>query len=164
MKRCVWIVVLLVAIGCVRRPDLESERAEIRSTDAAWAAAAGARDADQAASFLAEDAILMPAHEPAIHGRDAIARWMAQMLANPGSSITWATTDVDVAASGDFAYSIGTNQVQIQMPDGSTITDPGKGLTVWQKHEDGNWKVVLDIFNSDTPLTPPAASDTTVGQ
>ena len=163
MKSVIRILALLSAISCVRVPDLESERAEIRTTDAAWAAAAAAKDADTAAEFLAEDAVMMPAGQPAIFGRDHIAQWMADMLANPGFSITWATTDVGVAQSGDFGYSIGTNQVQMQLPDGTTFTDRGKGLTIWRKHENGNWKVVLDVFNSDTPLAPPAASDTTAG-
>ena len=163
MKPLAWIVVLLVAMSCVRRADLESERAEIRATDSAWAEAAASKDADKAAEFLADDAVMMPPNQPPVFGRDHVAQWMAQMLASPGFSITWATTDVGVANSGDFAYSIGTNQVQMQLPDGTTITDPGKGLTVWRKHENGNWKVVLDIFNSDTPMAPPAASDTTAG-
>lgn len=163
MTPLVWILLLLLAIGCVRRPDLDSERAEIRSTDAAWAEAAASKDADAAAEFLAEEAVMMPPNQPPIFGRDHVAQWMAQTLASPGFNISWATTDVGVAQSGDFAYSIATNQTQMQLPDGSTITDHGKGLTVWRKQEDGNWKVVLDIFNSDMPVTPPAASDTTAG-
>ena len=164
MTPLIWILILLSAIGCVRRPDLDSERAEIRTTDASWAQAAAEKDADSAAEFLAEGAVMMPAGQPAIFGRDHIARWMAEILASPGFSITWATTDVGVAQSGDFGYSIGTNQIQMQLPDGTMYTDRGKGLTIWKKHENGNWKVVLDIFNSDMPVTPPAASDTTVGQ
>lgn len=164
MAPLVWILILLSAIGCVRRPDLESERAEIRTTDAAWAAAAAEKDADVAAEFLADDAVMMPPNQPPIFGRDHVAQWMAQTLASPGFNISWATTDVGVAASGDFGYSIGTNQIQMQLPDGTVINDRGKGLTVWRKHENGNWKVVLDIFNSDMPVTPPAASDTTAGQ
>jgi len=159
MKPLIWILVLLSAIGCVRRPDLDSERDEIRTTDAAWAEAAAAKDADEAAEFLAEDAVMMPPNEPPIFGRDHVAQWMAKTLASPGFNLSWATTDVDVANSGDFAYSIGTNQIQMQLPDGSMYTDRGKGLTVWRKQEDGNWKVVLDIFNSDSPMAPPAASD-----
>ncbi len=164
MTPLVWILVLLSVIGCVRRPDLDSERAEIQTTDAAWASAAASKDADSAAEFLDDQAVMMPPNQPAIFGRDHVAQWMAEMLASPGFDISWATTDVGVAASGDFAYSIGTNQIQMQRPDGTTITDRGKGLTVWKKHENGNWKVVLDIFNSDMPVTPPAASDTTAGQ
>jgi ketosteroid isomerase-like protein len=164
MAPLVWIVVFLSVIGCVRRPDLESERAEIRTTDAAWAAAAAAKDADVAAEFLADDALMMPPNQLPVFGRDHVAQWMAQALASPGFNISWATTDVGVAASGDFAYSIGTNQIQMQLPDGTIVTDRGKGLTVWRKHENGNWKVVLDIFNSDLPVMPPAVSDTTAGQ
>jgi uncharacterized protein (TIGR02246 family) len=166
MKRFfVLLAILMVAVsGCAKKTDVDAERAAIRTTDAAWASAAAAKNADEAASFLAADATMMPPHESVIVGKDAIAQWMAQTLSNPGFSISWQATAVDVAASGDFAYSTGTNQVQVSMPDGSTITDTGKGLTIWKKQADGTWKVAVDIFNSDTPMTSPAAPADTTGQ
>ncbi len=155
----------LLVSSCVKKADIEAEKTAILTADAEWASAATARNAERAASFLADDAVFMPPHEPVIVGKDAIAQWMAAGLADPAFSISWQTTEVVVAASGDFAYSTGMNQIQITMPDGSIMTDTGKGLTVWKKQADGSWKVAVDVFNSDAPMMPPAASDSTaVGQ
>ena len=39
------------------------------------------------------------------------------------------------------------------MPDGTPMGDFGKYATIWKKQPDGSWKVVLDIVNSDVPVT-----------
>jgi uncharacterized protein (TIGR02246 family) len=153
-------ILLLVAFGCAQKADLEAERTAIRTADAQWAQAAAAKDATEAAKFVAVDGTMMPPNSPAITGADAIAAWMSQTLATPGFAISWEMTAVDVAASGDLAYSLGTNRVQMQMPDGTLVGDSGKGLTIWKKQADGTWKVVVDIFNSDTPIVPPLADTT----
>jgi ketosteroid isomerase-like protein len=38
---------------------------------------------------------------------------------------------------------------------GKPVQERGKYLTVWRKQADGNWRVVIDTFNSDAP--PPKA-------
>src|SRR6266550_3141383 len=40
---------------------------------------------------------------------------------------------------------------------GKPSVDRGKYVAVWKKQADGNWKVALDIWNTDLPL--PAPSD-----
>jgi len=37
---------------------------------------------------------------------------------------------------------------------GKTISDKGKYLTVWKKEADGDWKVLVDTYNSDLPPIP----------
>jgi ketosteroid isomerase-like protein len=39
---------------------------------------------------------------------------------------------------------------------GKPVTDRGKYATMWKKQVGGSWKVVVDISNSDLPVTPPA--------
>jgi ketosteroid isomerase-like protein len=35
------------------------------------------------------------------------------------------------------------------------VTDHGKYVAVWKKQADGNWKVAVDIWNTDLPLPAP---------
>jgi ketosteroid isomerase-like protein len=51
---------------------------------------------------------------------------------------------------------MGTYQGTMNDAKGKPITDRGKYVTVWKKQADGNWKVVVDIFNSNLPA-PEAA-------
>ncbi|MBA2471329.1 MAG: hypothetical protein H0V41_03460 [Pseudonocardiales bacterium] len=55
-----------------------------------------------------------------------------------------------MARSGDLAYSTGTYAFA------NPPIDKGKFVDVWKKQADGSWKAVIDIFNSDLPVTPPA--------
>ena len=60
-----------------------------------------------------------------------------------------------VAGSGDLAYSTGTYQMSAPDDSGKSITDHGKYVAVWKKQADGNWKVAVDIWNTDLPLPAP---------
>jgi ketosteroid isomerase-like protein len=33
----------------------------------------------------------------------------------------------------------------------STHQDRGKGVHVYRRHEDGAWKLIMDVWNSDSP-------------
>jgi uncharacterized protein (TIGR02246 family) len=157
MKTCAFILLAIMWVtGCAtKKPvDVEAARAAIQAADAEWALAAESRNAEVAASFLTADAVMIPPHEPALAGKGEIAAYMAELLSDPTFAIAWETTDVHVSGSGDIAYSLATNQIQIDMPDGSTLSDRGKGLTIWKKQADGTWKVAVDIFNSDATAEP----------
>jgi ketosteroid isomerase-like protein len=58
---------------------------------------------------------------------------------------------IDVAKSGDLAYSLGTWQLKGKNPKGEDVTQSGKYITVWKKQQDGRWKVVADTGTVDPP-------------
>ncbi|HXV14542.1 MAG TPA: DUF4440 domain-containing protein [Candidatus Krumholzibacteria bacterium] len=161
-------LLVLALSGCAQKQiDLEAERAALMDADKAWAATLAEKSVDGFTSYFTADAIVMPPHLPILVGIDAVRAWATESMALPGFSVTWTVTSADVAASGDMGYTLGTFVFQATMPDGSTITDPGKYTTIWKKQADGSWKVAVDTFNSDSSFMPsaPAAGDTTgVGQ
>ncbi|MGH7983124.1 MAG: YybH family protein, partial [Candidatus Udaeobacter sp.] len=77
------------------------------------------------------------------------------LLASPGVAISWKTAKVEVARSGDLAYTTGTYELTMNDASGKPINDRGKYVEVWKKQADGKWKVVADIWNSDLPLPSP---------
>lgn len=163
-KSLVSLAILLVALsGCAKKVDLESERAALMKTDADWAATLTAMSVDGFVSYFTDDAIVMPPHLSILVGIDAVRAWATESMALPGFSVVWTVNNADVSASGDMGYTLGTFVFSATMPDGSTITDPGKYTTVWKKQTDGSWKVAVDTFNSDSSFMPsaPAATDTT---
>jgi uncharacterized protein (TIGR02246 family) len=142
------ILLVIAAVACTPRADLDAERAAIAVADSAWLAAAQAGDVDSALSFWAEDAHVIAPGEPPYIGRDAIRQMLLDGLATPGFSVTWETTDIVVAPSGEFAYSFGTNAFTVPSPDGALATLEGQGVVVWRKGEDGRWRCVVDIWNA----------------
>ena len=144
---------IVVAGGCGRshRVNLSDEQAAIRRTDADWLTAAASHDVNRALPFWADDAIILVPGAPTIVGKEAIRKYVTESFATPGFSITWKTEKVEISQSGDLAYSTGTNRVSLNGPDGESLTEEGRGVTVWKKQTDGSWRCVLDV-------TSPAAA------
>ena len=68
----------------------------------------------------------------------------------PGPSVLkWEPEYMDIALSGDFGISTGPWEVQEYRPNSLPLAT-GYFLSVWQKDEEGSWKVILDA-GSVTP-------------
>ena len=140
---------ILAAAGCSaqRKVNLAAEEAAIRSTDANWLAAAGAHDLERILPFWSDDATIYPPGDSPIVGKQAIRKYVASAFATPGFSITWQTGKVEIAESGDLAYSVGIDRISANGPDGKSATVENTGVAIWKKQADGSWKCVVDIMS-----------------
>jgi uncharacterized protein (TIGR02246 family) len=140
-------------------PDTrEADARAIQAVDDATKRAAQAKDANAVVdTWYADDGSALYPNMPICTGKEALRKQWAAMLAAPGFAVDWQITKVEVSRSGDLAYTPFTYQMTMQGPDGKPIQDRGKGLAVWKKQQDGTWKGLADIFNSDLPL-PSAAT------
>src|SRR5262245_34929531 len=143
----------LVFVGTVWAADTKAIEKSLRDLDAQWSAAAGAKDVEKTVSFYSEDAIVMPPNASADTTKEAIRKGWKDLLASPGLTISWRTTKVEVAKSGDLACLSGTYELTMNDPSGKPINDHGKYVEVWEKQADGKWKCGTDIWNSDLPAT-----------
>jgi ketosteroid isomerase-like protein len=94
--------------------------------------------------------VLAP-NAPIATGRELIAKQFSGFFSLPNLKITWLAEKADVARSGELGYTNGSYQISFSDPAGNTVTDKGKYVTVSKKQNDGSWKVLLDIFNTDLP-------------
>ncbi|HJZ51751.1 MAG TPA: SgcJ/EcaC family oxidoreductase [Candidatus Acidoferrales bacterium] len=126
-----------------------SDEAAIRAASAAWSQASTAKDIDKAVSFYGDGAVVMSPKAPAVHGSENIRKGWAEGFATPGPGLSWRTTAVEVARSGDLAYENGTYDFVTTGKDGKTSDEKGKYLVIWKKQADGAWKVAVDMDNTD---------------
>jgi uncharacterized protein (TIGR02246 family) len=157
-RRLVAVSLLMFAAGCApaAQPDTRAQdEAAIRANEVAWSAAMKAKDAAKFTSYYAPDAVVMPPNEPMLTTPDAVQKSFTEFFKMPGLNISFKTTGVSVARSGDMAYSYGTYEMTATGPDGKPISDNGKYTTVWKKQADGSWKSVVDMFNTSVPMAPP---------
>ena len=131
----------------------------LRDLDAQWSAAAGSKDLEKTISFYSGDAIVLPTNAPAATTKDAIRNTWRDLLASPGLAISWKTTKVEVSKSSDIAYTTGTYELAMNDASGKPINDRGKYVEVWKKQAEGKWKVAVDIWNSDLPLSASAPAE-----
>ena len=156
MKRIFHLAIIaftILILGCATEVDdpidLEAERTAILSADKAWSETPP--DVETFVSFFAEGAYLLLPESPRAHGKDDIRDSASQLFSLPGFSLRWTANFADVSQSGDLGYSIGTFELIANDDDGTPATRSGKYTSVWRKQEAGQWKVVSDTPNFDSP-------------
>lgn len=148
MKRIAWL--LMVALLATSMATAREQRAkeELLSTDKAWSAAASAgKDVEAVVSFWSDNAVVVPPGAPAIVGKDAIRKFVAQSFETPGFHISWKTLNAAVSDDGTMGYLESENSIQMPGPDGNPVTRTGRAITVWRRGPDGSWKCVYDSWN-----------------
>ena len=160
MKASLWmgVVAILASAACGPQAltppaDLAAERTALMDTDRAWFASQG--DEGKFASFVAENAVWLPAGIPLVSGKERYLAVSSELFAAPGTRLTWQPSSAEVSESADLGYTIGSYELTVNDANGDPVTSLGKYLTVWRKETDGQWRVVADCFNSDAP--PPGS-------
>jgi len=152
------IGLLCLAPACKQQevPDTRAadERA-IRDMETDWNKALAAKDVERIVSYYSDDASLFPPNRPIVTGKEAIRASWTKSLAAPGLSLSIQTVKVEVARSGDLAYTHGTYRGSMDGPKGQPVARQGKYLLAYKKGTDGKWKVVAHSSNSDLPAVPP---------
>jgi uncharacterized protein (TIGR02246 family) len=123
--------------------------AAIRANSIAWSQAATAKDLDKAVSFYADGALILPEKAPAVRGSENIRKNWAPVVTLPGPGLSWQTSALEVARSGDLAYETGAYNFVTTDKKGEATDYKGKYLVIWKKQTDGTWKVAVDTDNPD---------------
>jgi ketosteroid isomerase-like protein len=158
MKIHIFVTLILFSLLCTASAaDTKAIEQVLRDLDDQWSAAAGVKDFEKIVSFYSDDAVVMPPNAPRATTKEAIRTIWKDLLTD--ASISWKTKEVEVAQSGDLAYSSGTYEVTLNDPTGTPVKDRGKYLEVWKKQADGTWKCVMDMWNSDLRVASSAAPE-----
>ena len=155
---CAMTAMALTLTACNQTPDTRDADAKaIQNGEAQWVQDFASKDPDKILAHYADDAIFMTPGSPAASGRDAIRKDIVQMVAAPNMSLTFQSNMVEVAKSGDVAYTRGTYTMTMTDPQTSQpINDHGSYVTTFRKEPDGTWKAVADIVTSEVPPPAPA--------
>jgi len=131
---------------------------QIRALEAGWNKDYANRDLNRAVGHYSGDGALMPAGMDRLDGPKAIRAGLEPLVKDPNFQISFRADRVEVAGSGDLAYTRGSYRM--------TMTDPktkqprvetGNYITTYKKQADGSWKAVDDM---STPGAPPAPAAT----
>ena len=156
--RCFGVAALLACFigltGCnltvQTPPDTRAiDEAAVRAASAEWAKVAAAKDLEKTVSYYAEDASMFPPNAPVVTGADARRKMWTALLAPAELVFSNAATKVEVARSSDLAYETGTFEESFKDAQGNPVKVVGKYVVVWKKQAGGQWKAIIDIFNTD---------------
>jgi uncharacterized protein (TIGR02246 family) len=135
------------------KADTAAIQAELQQNEESWNRAYAERDAEALASMYAEDAALANPGEELARGKDSIRQATAAFAEDPNLKVSFRANRIQVAQSGDIAYTRGRYLLTMTNPDtGDPESSAGYYLTVWQKQADGSWKAVEDFITPGGPL------------
>ncbi len=154
---------LVALAGCDQAPqkapatDAAAVEKELRGIETQWNTDYNSRNVDAVMGHYAEDAALANPGMQLAAASESRRTAITQFLADPNLKISFESDRVQVAKSGDLAYTRG--HFTLQATDPATKqprTDTGNYLTVWQKQSDGSWKAVEDFVVPGAPASAAA--------
>ncbi|HTC76347.1 MAG TPA: SgcJ/EcaC family oxidoreductase [Edaphobacter sp.] len=166
MKRfatlCAITAMALTLTACNQTPDThDADVKAVQDNEAQWNQDWAAKDQDKIVAHYADDAVLMVSGTPSSSGKEAINAALKQMTSDPALSLKFHASKVEVAKSGDVAYTQGTYTLTLTDPQTKQlINDHGSYVTTYRKQLDGSWKAVADIATSEVPPPAPPTSHT----
>lgn len=149
--------------GCDQAPqkapatDVAAVEKELRAIETQGNADYNRRDVDAVLSHFAEDAALANPGAQLAAASDSRRAAITQFLSDPSLKLSYESDRIQVAKSGDLAYTRG--HFTMQSTDPATKqprTDTGNYLTVWKKQSDGTWKAVEDFVVPGAPASAAA--------
>jgi uncharacterized protein (TIGR02246 family) len=151
-----FVAMILALAGCQQQappqaPDTRvADEAAIRTAEADMAKAVGALDPAKAASFYTDDVVGMGVDAPVVQGKENMQKFFETIMKDK-PDIAWTPVKVEVARSGDLAYSWGKGKESVKDKKGKVTETTGKYVSVWKKQADGSWKIAVDTMVPDPP-------------
>ena len=125
-----------------------SAAATIRQIGNDWAQNWNTGDLEKVVAVYAADAVYLPPHHEAVHGRDAIREYLQGPRSHGVSDLAFDVTYIK--QSGEIAWDVGTYRMSVPHSDGTRHEDHGKYLTVWRR-SGTRWLIIADAWSSDLP-------------
>ena len=147
-------VLALILVSCMKQPDTEGFRKTVDEFNTVSMESMKSGKTDEALAYYTEDAVSMPPNMDPVNGKEAIEKWMKEMMGS-GMKVTSATfTTTDIGVGGTVAYEFGLYEMTMDIPGMGELSDRGTYISVWNQQEDGSWKIRAETWNSSNP--PPS--------
>jgi ketosteroid isomerase-like protein len=142
---------VLIASGCSSPPfDEPAEARKLLQRDAEWAQAAyDGKDIDKIVSNWS--ARVIEPGQPVYEGKAAIRAYVIASLNTPGFKIHWVSEKPVFSPDGKMAYMPGVDEMTVPGPSGAIMTVHMRGISIWRRDSDGEWRCVVDIANESPP-------------
>lgn len=156
LNRLILVSAILFTITACKQTtiDQEAEAEKLMELSRSWAKSVKDRDVEKMLSYWADDAMVMSPNEASVVGIEALRGMVERSMKIPGFEIYWEPKEAFVSKSGDLGYVIIKNYMTMPTDTlGNTRTVFNKGVEIWKKQENGVWKNVVDISNSDPSIS-----------
>jgi uncharacterized protein (TIGR02246 family) len=141
-------LMMVAMLGLTAPAAADDVRAAIEQVNSQFVEAFKAGDAATIASLYTDDAKMLPPDATEIAGHNAIQNLWQSWMDDGLKDLTLEAMEVE--SSGDLAYEIGQFSLQAPAENNTMVTAGGNYVVVWQRGDDGNWRLHVDTWN-DAP-------------
>lgn len=136
---------LILLIQCTMKSTKTAEelQEEIRLVELEFTQMAAEKGIAEAFYFYADENAVLFRNQLLIEGKEAIKTYLHKTDYN-NVTLVWTPTKIEVAESGDLAYTYGDFVYSKKNEDGSVDSQKGIFHNVWKRQLDGSWKYVWD--------------------
>ena len=145
------MVFLLVAVGCGERKIETVDRGNsLAAAIDSFYTSVEEGDVEARIALFADSAVMMPNHWTMTQGKEAIAA----MIRGTEDAVFRLRdrTVVDMDIDGDLAYTVNSYYYTYHARGDSAQWHKTKNVHIWKRTAAGDWKLHLDIWNSDVPM------------
>ncbi|MEQ9301714.1 MAG: nuclear transport factor 2 family protein [Cyclobacteriaceae bacterium] len=134
---------LALLLSCSQQVDIEELKNDVEATEVAFAKMAAERGLGEAFEYYAAPDGVINRRRTVIQGKSAIRQYYDDQP-DDGAALDWSPSFVDVAASGELAYTYGPYTFTYTDSLGNPVESKGIFHTVWRLQPDGTWRFVWD--------------------
>lgn len=127
---------------------IEMLKPKISQLGTKWSKGLKAKDASIIKNIYAEDAHYLPDSENAIHGIENIAKQWNNFM---GILLDLQLNLETLEGTEELLYETGTGTVTVANQSGGSDNFPFKYVNIWELQSNGEYKVVIDIYNDVKP-------------
>ena len=153
--------VMIAVAGCQRYGtdagvNADSVKASIKDDEKKWNEQFKSKDLEALLGHYTDDAYFVAPGVKGASGSNEIRQVYAKALTDNAFQISFSSDKIDVAGSGDLAYSRGHFSEKYTDPKTQKVmTDSGSYVTIYKKQSDGSWKAVEDFAAADAESAKP---------
>lgn len=145
----VCLSLCLLGTSVVQAETAAEANASLEAAELSFAASVAAKDIEAFASHLAENAIF--AAGPVRNGKTEILKAWSGFFSENAPKMEWYPETVVVQSNGRLGLSKGPYKLTHRNEDGSEEISEGQFISIWERQEDGSWRI---IFDSGCPPCP----------
>jgi len=149
---------IVTAIACgtsavdTTESNMEAVYDQIKQKELTFHKAFIEHNAEAAAQFYANDAIIMSWGKNAVRGKaDIFSDIKKSMSVEPLVDMTQHVVHIEGNDQMLFVVNLFSWKFK-DKSSGENVTLPGKGVHVWKRQQDSSWKILLDLYNVSVPL------------
>jgi ketosteroid isomerase-like protein len=143
------LAIVLVAIVAVLGVSAEaiSDKALIDESYYAWEKTVADRDIDAWSTYLAPQAVFMPPDAQVLEKQVEIIDYYRKAFADSNFSLNCEQWSVDVAESGELAWSTGICHATFSDENGDKASGSSRWFKIWEKRADGAWRCRMNTWD-----------------